>query len=102
MPSAAPSGQKAAGPNAVSSGRSTISTPAKARAVAPQTALGAFSPSTTAERMPVSIGLVNWIAVASASGIAITAMKKQIVASATAAPRPNWRSGRGMAKPRRP
>jgi hypothetical protein len=52
--------------------------------------------------MAVMIGLVNWIAVASASGIAITPMKKQMVARLTAAPRPIWSQGRGNTKPARP
>ena len=90
MPNAAPSGQKAGQAEREQIGPSTISTPAKASAVAPQTAFGALSPSTSAERIPVIIGLVNWIAVASASGIAITAMKKQMVARLTPAPRPSW------------
>ena len=96
-------GRKRARPSASRLGRSTTSTPAKASRVAPQTARRRpLAEHQRREQEPVRIGLVNWIAVASASGIAITAMKKQIVASATAAPRPSCSPGRGMTKPARP
>jgi hypothetical protein len=52
--------------------------------------------------MPVIIGLVNWIAVASASGIAITPRKKQMVAMLTPTPRPSCSQGIGTRKPLRP
>jgi hypothetical protein len=70
--------------------------------VASRAARGTGSRSTRPESIAVIIGLVNWIAVASASGIAITPRKKQMVASPTAAPRPNCSHGRGITKPARP
>ena len=62
-------------------GRSTTSTPAKASRVASNVAPVVRSRSTQGDSKAVMIGLVNWIAVASASGIAITPMKKQTVAT---------------------
>ena len=86
-------GRSAAAPSASTLGRAR---PARRRRRAPsrpRPPRGVRSPSTRGDSRAVRIGLVNWIAVASASGIAITAMKKQIVASATAAPRPNCSQG---------
>ena len=89
IPNAAPIGNKATAPSAVTLGRSTTSTPAKASRVASHVARVVRSPRTIGASNAVMTGLVNWIAVASASGITITPMKKQIVATDTAAPRPS-------------
>ena len=62
-------------------GPSTTSTPAKASSVAPNRRPGPLAEH-GGDSKAVRMGLVNWIAVASASGSAITAMKKQIVATA--------------------
>ena len=102
MPNAASSGNKASAPNATTFGRRITSTPARAAAIDTRTARGARSPRNKAENSTVQTGLVKTMAVASASGIVITPMKKPNVATATAAPRPSCSQGRGMTKPARP